>query len=119
MSAALRFVPVVFSFTKWMVPGGKDGFRVSIDVYRLLFLGDDVMNESFENADIRSGSLRIAYPMFPIRQSDHNLIAFQVDGDDVLPGNSLLADLDAFPADLDVAEGDGQARFVGSDGLGQ
>ncbi len=102
-----------------MVFGGKDRFRVSIEDYRILFLGDDVMNESFENADIRNGSLRSAYPMFPLRQSDHNLIAFQFDGEDVLPGNGLLADLDAFLADLDVAEGDGQACFVGSDGLGQ
>ncbi len=89
-----------------MVSGEKVGFRVSTDGYWMLFLGDDVMNESFENADIRSGSLRSAYPVFPIGQSDHNLIAFQFDGEDVLPGNGLLADLDAFSADLDIAEGD-------------
>ncbi len=102
-----------------MVPGGNDGFRVGIESYQILFLGDDVMNESFKYADIRGSSLRSSYPVFPIGQSDHNLIAFHFDGVDVLPGNSLVADLDAFPADLNIAEGDGQTRFVGSDGPGQ
>jgi hypothetical protein len=78
---------MVFSFTKWMVAGGKVWFRMSMDGYRLLFLGDDVMNESFEDADIRSGGLRSTYPVFPIGQSDHNLITFQFDGENIVPGD--------------------------------
>ncbi len=112
-------MPVVSSSVNWMVPGGKECFPVSIDGYRILFPGDYVTNEGFENADIRSGSLRSAYPVFPIGQSDHNFITFQFDGEDIVPGNSGLADLDAFPIDLDIAEGDGLASFISGDGPGQ
>ena len=55
-------MPVVSSSVNWMVPGGKECFPVSIDGYRILFPGDYVTNEGFENADIRSeGRVRNRY----------------------------------------------------------
>jgi hypothetical protein len=59
------------------VSAGKDCFRMSIDGCQILFLGENVMNESFKNADIWRGSLRGSYPVFPVGQSDDNFLAFQ------------------------------------------
>ena len=82
----------MFSFMNWMAPGGKGWFRVSMNGSRILFVSDGVANQRFENADIRSGSLRSAYPVFPIGQSNHNFIALHFDGENILPGNvSYLA----------------------------
>jgi hypothetical protein len=45
--------------------------------------------------------------VFPVRQAHDNLIALHFDGEDILPGNGLMTDLQAFLADLNSAEGDG------------
>ena len=92
---------------------------MSIYIHQVLFPGANMLNKRFEHTDIRRRGLRVAHPVLPIRQAHDNLLALHFDGENVLPGNGLVTNLQTLLTDLDSAEGDSSASIVGGDGCGQ